>query len=106
MILKPGFVKKKLNLVTSSLTLFLIISSLSCASLQEQLPPKLENRTLKISDKPGCVEYQWFECTKKGIFGNCKTWELRQEFYDLNDVNVRHMLRHMGFAMMVEKPLP
>lgn len=106
MNLKCAFVKKKLSLGISSLMLFLITSGISCASLQEQSPPKLENRTLKISDEPGSVEYQWFECVKKNIFGGCKTWEMKKEVYNLNDVNVRHMLRHKNFVMMVQEPLP
>jgi hypothetical protein len=105
-ILESKSEKKKLNLGLSSLMLFLIISNSSCASSQIQLPPKLESRTLKVSSQPGCVEYQWQECTKKGLFGNCKTWEVKQEIYDLNDDNVRAMLRHLGFVMVVEKPLP
>jgi hypothetical protein len=71
------------------------------------LPPRLEFRTLRISSKVPGFEYQWFECTKKGLFGNCREETVRVEYYDLRDETVREQLKNMGFVGKVrEKVLP
>lgn len=82
----------------------------ACASLGErdpELPPALENRTLKISSKVTGFEYQWRECTKRGLFGRCQKIEMRTELYDLSDAAVREKLINMGFVARVrDKVLP
>lgn len=69
-----------------------------CASLAvNNTPPALELRTLRISDNIPGFEYSWREC-KKSLFGNCRKWELKVEYYDLTDRTVRDKLRNMGFV--------
>lgn len=94
--------KKKTNRWLNALTLFLIISTLSCASSPIQSPPSLENRTLRISEKVPGFEYQWRECAKK-FLGMCTKWEMRVEYYDLTDIAVRQKLIAMGFVARIRE---
>jgi hypothetical protein len=68
------------------------------------LPPKLENRELDISPEVPGFEYWWRECTKTGIFGGCRKWEMRVEYYDLTKPDVRQKLIDMGFVGRSKKP--
>jgi hypothetical protein len=87
--------------------LFLITSNLSCASLQEQSPPKLELRTLRISKEITGFEYQYQVCVRFGLFGNCKEYKITKELYDLADPAVRNQLIDMGFVAKVrDKIIP
>lgn len=82
----------------------------ACSSLGErdpELPPALENRTLKLSDKVPGFEYQYRECTQRGLFGVCRKVEMRIETFDLRDPVVRDKLINMGFVAKVrDKILP
>jgi hypothetical protein len=62
--------------------------------------PALKYRRLKISDRPGNLEYQIQKCVKKFIV--CREWAPSTEFYDLNDTATRNMLRDTGFVLVVE----
>lgn len=92
------------------LSSILIIALLpACASLAEvsEAPPDLSRRTLRISAGLAGFEYQWRECVKKGLFGACREWAMRKEFYDLTDPLTRQKLILMGFVARVpEKVLP
>lgn len=85
---------------------FLFIICNSCSSLN-QTPPTLELRSLELTNEvPGFV-YQWNECLKKGLFGNCRQWQIKKELYDLRDPVILKQLMDMGFVATVRrKPLP
>lgn len=68
--------------------------------MQQHLPPTLENRTLRISEKVPGFEYQWMECVKP-FLGFCRKWEVKVEYYDLSDPGVRSKLAAMGFVARV-----
>lgn len=87
---------------------FVMVTLTACASLADnEAAPALENRTLRISAGLPGFEYQWRECVKKGLFGNCREWAMRKEFYDLTDAATRERLINMGFVARVrEKVLP
>jgi len=77
----------------------------ACSSMRE-VPPALDQRTLRISPSIPGLEYQWFECTKK-FLGICTKTEVKLEQYDLNNVETRMMLLNMGFVGRVrERALP
>jgi hypothetical protein len=80
----------------------------ACASMADnETPPALENRTLRISEGAPGLEYQWRECVRKGLFGGCREWATRKELYDLTVPEVRAKLINMGFVARVrEKALP
>lgn len=73
----------------------------ACSSMRE-LPPALDQRTLRISPSIAGLEYQWFECTKK-FLGVCTRTEARLEQYDLNNVETRMQLLNMGFVGRVRE---
>lgn len=76
-------------------------------SLPQPLLPALELRTLRISSKVAGFEYEWQECIKPGLFGNCRQWQANIEYYDLSDVVMRNKLTDMGFVALVrKKPIP
>lgn len=93
-------------------TILLVMALLvaACASLADgdrEKPPALENRTLRISATIAGFEYSWRECVKRGLFGNCRQWEMKTEVYDLADVKTREKLIHMNFVARVkDKVLP
>lgn len=92
--------------MTSGAMLFLTISSSSCATLQQDLPPKLELRTLRLSTKVPGFEYQYEVCTKY-FLGVCTRHNIQVDYYDLSDPKVRDQLINMGFVAMVrQKPTP
>ena len=85
----------------------LIAACSSLADSDHEKPPALENRTLRISASIAGFEYQWKECVKHGLFGNCKQWEMKTEIYDLADTKTREKLINMGFVARVkDKVLP
>lgn len=97
---------RSISLLVSAATLFLITWNLSCASQPLHLPPTLEQRTLRISEKVPGFEYQWRECTKS-FLGICRNWEMKVEYYDLTVPAVRDKLINMGFVARVrDKVLP
>ena len=84
---------------------FSITLNTSCASLALHSPPQLQNRTLRLSPDIAGFEYQWEECVRKFI-GICTKHEMKKEFYDLNDVEVRKKLINMGFVAKVRSSGP
>jgi len=44
------------------------------------------------------MEYQWFECTKKALFGGCREEKKHIELYDFRDDAVREKLINMNFV--------
>ena len=85
---------------TLATMLFLITLSSSCASLAKVSVPKLELRTLRLSDKVAGFEYRY--CKKRKFFsGKCKKWHT--DYYDLKDPAVRDKLKAMGFVLKVRK---
>lgn len=85
---------------------FVVLFVGACASLAEspyENPPALENRTLRISAGLAGLEYQWRVCTKTGLFGRCKEWGKKTEFYDLTDPKTREKLINMGFVAKVKE---
>ena len=86
--------------------LVLFIPALVGCTSMRQLPPALDQRTLRISAAIPGLEYQWFECTKK-FLGICTRTEAKIEQYDLTNVETRMMLLNMGFVGRVrERTLP
>jgi len=82
-----------------------LLFSLSACASEAVKVPALENRTLFIAkDQPGFY-YQWRECSKKGLFGNCREEKMVIEYYDLRDEKVRSQLRDMGFKATSERKL-
>lgn len=92
------------NLTASGLMLFLTISTLSCATLQLDLPPRFELRKLEISpDKPEAF-YEYNQCTRK-FLGVCTRNAVMVDHYDLTNAAVRKQMRDAGMFIMVrEKP--
>jgi len=87
--------------------LCLMTSNLSCASASEILVPTLENRTLWIDPDRAGFFYNHEECKKRGVFGNCREWETKTDFYDLTNPAVRKELIDTGFvAITRRKRLP
>lgn len=82
--------------------LSLIGLNFSCSLLAITSPPKLEQRTLWLSEEiPG---FFYHYCVKESIFGNCK--EYKTDYYDLTDVELRKKLKNMGFVLKVhQKPI-
>lgn len=81
-----------------------LIFLVGCSSFAErEKPPALELRTLKISKQVPGFEYQFRECVKSGIFGGCRKWETKTEYFDLRNPEVRDKLLHMGFVAIVEE---
>lgn len=82
------------------LTIFVI----SCAHSAKLLLPKLELRTLRISDEVAGFEYRY--CTKRKIFSKkCKKDHWVTEYYDLTDPAMKLKLKNMGFKLRVLKGL-
>lgn len=86
------------------IAIFVFASVIGCASVVIP-PPNLELRTLRISRDIAGFEYQWFECARKGLFGNCLEWVKKIEYYDLTDKTVRNKLIDMGFVANVKEKL-
>ena len=81
--------------------LFLIVFLLGCASLGKASPPALELRTLRISPSIAGFEYQYLVCVKQFMF--CWDYEMKREYYDLNNLEVRKKLIDMGFVGTVRE---
>ena len=62
--------------------------------------PKLQARTLKISEKVAGFQYKY--CLKRTFFGDkCKEWKV--DYYDLNDPATKAKLKAMGFVLKVKE---
>ena len=87
------------------LTLCLITLSMSCASLDLQLPPTLANRSLEIDKRPGKFgfEYTYKECVKSLPLLGCRRYETRVDYYDLTDPVMKKQLIDMGFVLKVRE---
>lgn len=91
-------VKKLINKHLTMLCLIIFVSS--CAFSATLLIPRLENRTLWISDKVAGFEYSY--CTKRRIFSKkCKKGHWKTDLYDLNDPAIKLKLKNMGFRLRV-----
>lgn len=96
--------RNTIRMRTLGATLFLMLLCLSCSTWAQVLAPRLELRTLRISETVPGFEYQYFECVKK-FLGICTKQELRKEIYDLRDDAMRKKLIAMGFVARVrDKP--
>lgn len=94
--------KKSRSLLVFVLTLFSITLNSSCATSQRDLPPALENRTLRLSpDVPG-FEYDYEVCTKK-FLGICTKREMKRERYDITNIAIRQQLIDKGFVLRVRE---
>lgn len=86
---------------TYGLTLFLTISSLSCATLGPQLPPRLEKRQLRLcKDSPSTSCYEYEVCEKR-FLGICTKKHVELERGDLKDPVYWKQLIDAGFRLMV-----
>lgn len=84
--------------------LSLVVAS-GCASISSS-PPELSLRTLRISEKVPGFEYQYEVCTKM-FLGICRKSEMRVEYFDLTNTEVRLRLLNMGFVGRVrDRVLP
>jgi hypothetical protein len=105
--LSPTTFRKRVNLKTFAAMLFLTVLSSGCASSLPPLPPRLEERSLRISPDRAGFEYQYEVCVRKNIFGGCRETKWQIDYYDLSDDATRKMLIHMGFVGRVrEKFIP
>lgn len=94
--------KKTINLIMKGMMLGSMSLSLSCASLHATSLPPLQDRTLRLSDKVAGFEYQWEECVKK-FLGVCTKKEMKVEYYDLADPQMKQKLIDMGFVAKVKE---
>jgi hypothetical protein len=92
--------KRKQSLGLTMLCLIGLSLTSSCSAAP--LLPKLEDRRLRISpDRPGLF-YQYEECVRRFI-GICTKTEWKEEFYDLNDPEMRARLINMGFTAVSDR---
>jgi len=89
----------KTNLLIAALLPFVF----ACSSMRN-MPPALDQRTLRISASIPGLEYQWFECTRR-FLGACTKTEPKVELYDLTNVETRMQLLNMGFVGRVRERL-
>lgn len=95
---------KSIRRILSAMTLFLVISAISCASSPTLGARPLRNRLLEISPDRPALQYQYKVCTKKVLF-LCTEEKMQVEYYDLTDEAVRKQLRAVGFfAKTLESP--
>lgn len=96
--------KSTISHLMLAVMLSLTISNSSCASLPLDSPPRLENRTLRISPDFAGFEYQYKVCVSK-FLGICTKKEMKVDKYDLTDPEMRKKLLDMGFVLKVrDKP--
>lgn len=94
------------------LLVVIMLSSMSgCASAEldeYDNAVALENRKLWISSTVAGFEYPYWVCVKpRKIFGGCAQKELKVDYYDLTNPEVREKLKNMGFIGVVrDKRLP
>lgn len=83
-----------INLTLLCSTVFI----LSCTSLAVVLLPKLEKRTLYISQDKPALEYPYFQCKGKKMLGLCVGgMERKVDEYELTTSMGRERLRELGF---------
>ncbi len=84
-----------------------MILSLSCSSQAIHSQRALNLKTLEISPTVPGFQWSWEECTKR-FLGICRKTELKTEYYDLTDPQIRQKLIDMDFVAKVrnQKALP
>ncbi len=86
-----------------NITIIVFLLNSACASFAN--PPELTLRKLEISQDKPSLEYDYEVCIKKFI-GICTKKEMKREYYDLTNPEVRKTLIDAGFIAVVrDKPI-
>ena len=88
-----NWINMKMNKI---MLLLIVVSVISCGSLLSS-PPRLEQRTLRISSSKTGLVYQYKKCKKEKWWKKKKCW-IAQDFYDFTDKDIRLLLKHTGFT--------